>query len=114
MTDLKSLDDKIQTRLEWSHVDMMRSILLFLNSQSWQDLERSLNDDDDDDDNCLNEVKAALVSITDVFCASLEAKRVNLISIQDEIEDIIDYARTYLRIGCDSYKKIWYQLVFIT
>ena len=69
-----------------------------------------MNNDDDDDDDRLSEVKAALVSITDVFRAPLEAKRVNLISIQDEIEDIVDYARTYLRIGCDSYKKIWYQL----
>ena len=109
LADLKSLDDKMRTRLEWSDVDMMRSILLFLNTQSWQGSERSSNDDDDDDDR-LSEVKAALVSITDVFRAPLEAKRVNLISIQDEIEDIVDYARTYLRIGCDSYKKIWYQL----
>ena len=87
-----------------------RSILLFLNTQSRQGSERSSNDYDDDDDDRLSEVKAALVSITDVFRAPLEAKRVNLISIQDEIEDIVDYARTYLRIGCDSYKKIWYQL----
>jgi len=26
------------------------------------------------------------------------------------VEDIVEYARTYLRIGSDSYKKIWYQL----
>ena len=109
LADLKSLDDKMRTHLEWSDVDMMRSILLFLNTQSWQGSERSLNDDDNDDDQ-LSEVKAALVSITDVFRAPLEAKRVNLILIQDEIEDIVDYARTYLRIGCYSYKKIWYQL----
>ena len=63
-----------------------------------------------DDDDRLSEVKAALISITNVFCAPLESKRVDLISILDEIEDIVEYARTYLRIGSDSYKKIWYQL----
>ena len=80
-------------------------ILLFLDTQSWQDSEGSSNDDDP-----LNEVKAALVSITDVFRAPLEAEGVDLTSILDEIEDIFDYARSYLQIGCDSYKKVWYQL----
>ena len=28
----------------------------------------------------------------------------------DEIKDIIEYARAYLRIGQESYRKIWYQL----
>lgn len=105
LADLKSLDEQMRSRLVWSDVDLMRSILLFLDTQSWQDSEGSLNDDD-----CLSEVKAALVSITDVFRAPLEAKGVDLTSILDEIEDIVDYARTYLRIGCDSYKKVWYQL----
>lgn len=104
--DLKSLDEQMRARLEWSDVDLMRSILLFLDTQSWRDSEASSTDDDDR----LSEVKAALVSVTDVFRAPFEAKGVDLTSILDEIEDIVDYARTYLRIGCDSYKKVWYQL----
>ena len=47
---------------------------------------------------------------SDVFRAPLEAKGADLTSILDEIEDAVDYARTYLRIGCDSYSKVWYQL----
>ena len=70
------------------HVDLMGSILLFLDTQSWQDSEGSSNDD-----NCLSEVA---VCITDVFCAPPEADEVDLTSILDEIEDIVDYARTYL------------------
>ena len=61
-------------------------------------------------DDCLSEIKLALVSITDVFRAPLETKGAKLISNLDEIKDIVDQARTYLKIGCDSYKKIWYQL----
>ena len=106
LADLKSLDNRMRSRLEWSNVDLMRSILLFLDTQSWQLQvdEESLKDDR------LSEVKAALVSITDMFQATLEAKRINITSSLDEIEDIVQYARAYLRIGCDSYKKIWYQL----
>ena len=56
------------------------------------------------------EIKSALLRITEVFRAPLEAKEVDLCTILDEIEDIVDYARSYLRIGSDTYKTIWYQL----
>ena len=104
LTDLKSVDEQMQARLEWSDAELMRSILLFLDTQSWQDSEGSSNDDDR-----LSEVKAALVSLIS-FVLLLKLKRVDLTSILDEIEDIVDYARTYLWIGGDSYKKVWYQL----
>lgn len=106
LTDLKSLDDQMCSRLEWSDVDLMRSILLFLDTQSWQ---LQVADESLEDDR-LSEVKAALVSITDMFRAPLEARHINITSSLDEIEDIVEYARAYLRIGCESYKKIWYQL----
>ena len=53
VADLKSLDEQMQACLEWSDVDLMRSVLLFLNTQSWQDKEEILNGDLDDH---LNEV----------------------------------------------------------
>ncbi len=37
----------------------------------------------------------------DVVCA-------NLASIQDEVEEVIDYARKYLSIQSESYLKIWH------
>ena len=80
----------------------MRSILLFLDTQSWQVSERNCGSEDDR----LSEIKLALVSITSVFRAPLETKGANLTSVLNEIEDIVDYARTYLRIGSDSYSKV--------
>ena len=71
LADLKSLDDRMRTRLEWSDVDLLRSILLFLDTQSWQESEGSSNDDR------LSEIKSALLSITDLFRAPLEAKGTN-------------------------------------
>jgi len=46
LANLKSLDDQMRARLEWSDVDLMRSILLFLDTQSWQDSEGSSTNDD--------------------------------------------------------------------
>ena len=56
------------------------------------------------------EIKSALLNLTDLFRAPLEAKGVDLSSILDEIEELVEYSRTYLRIGSDTYKKVWYQL----
>ena len=44
LADLSSLDQKMRVRLEWSDVDLMRSILLFLDTQSWQDCEENSAD----------------------------------------------------------------------
>ena len=56
------------------------------------------------------EIKCSLLSLTEAFQAPLEGRVVNLCLIVDEIEDIVEYSRTYLRIGSDDYKKVWYQL----
>ena len=82
----------------------MRSILLFLDTQSWQDSEENSADDR------MSEIKSVVISLTEVFRAPLEAKGADLSSILDEIEDIVEYSRAYLGIGCNTYKKIWYQL----
>ncbi len=58
----------------------------------------------------MSEIKCAVLSLSEVFRAPLEAKGVYLGSILDEIEDIVEYSRTYLSLGLNSYKKIWYQL----
>ena len=73
LVNLKSLDDRMHSHLEWSDADLMRSIFFFLDTQSWQlqVAEESL------ENNCLSEVKAALVSITDMFRAPLKARHIN-------------------------------------
>ena len=77
LADLKRLDDCMQDRLELSDVDLLRSILVVLDTQSWllreeNELEESEIDGRDDDDN-LMEIKSAFEKITDFFRAPLEA-----------------------------------------
>ena len=55
-------------------------------------------------------IKSAVEYLLTHFREPLEAAGVSLASIQDEIEEAVDYARNYLRIGSESYQKIRYKL----
>ena len=44
------------------------------------------------------------------FRLPLEAKGVVLASLQDEVEEAVEYARTYLNISQIKYRKVWYKL----
>ena len=44
------------------------------------------------------------------YTGPLEAKNVSLCSIQDEVEEAVQYARNFLSVSQDTHKKIWYQL----
>ena len=56
------------------------------------------------------EIRAALDRIVSTFHAPLESKGVSLETIQDELEEAVDYARTYLPIGTESHRRVWYKL----
>lgn len=42
--------------------------------------------------------------------APLESKGMCIASIQDELEEVVDYARKFLPLGTLSYRKIWFKL----
>ena len=58
----------------------------------------------------MTNIKNGVEYLSTCFWEPLEAAGVNLACIQDEIKDAVDYARNYLRIGSESYQKIWYRL----
>ena len=51
-----------------------------------------------------------VLHISEHFQASLEVYEVDLSSILDETEDAVLYARHYLNIQKESYKRIWFLL----
>ena len=59
------------------------------------------------DDYSLAEVKEAVEHISTHFRLPLEAKGVSFLSLQDEAEEVIDCARTYLNICQIEYRKVW-------
>ena len=114
LADLKRLDDCMRDRLEWSDVELLRSILVVLDTQSWylreESKEGSEIDGEDDGDN-LMEIKVAFDRITTFFRAPLEAKGADLCSLLDEIEEIVEYSRKYFSLDKESYKRVWYMQI---
>ena len=100
--DVGRLNEKIKSRLEWSDVHLMRSILIFVEMQSWQ-----LHSDDEDN---VSEVSEAAEYIVSLFRIPLEARGMSAELIGDEIENVACYARKYLPIGTENYRKIWYKI----
>lgn len=109
LADIKRLEERMRARLEWSDVGMLRAIIVFLDTQSWLPLHSRSNDSNTEDDD-LSEIKQAVEYLTSHFREPLEAKGGVLESIQDEVEEIVLYARKYLSIGTECYQKIWYKL----
>ena len=70
LSNLIYLDSKMRAHLEWSDVNLMRSILLFLDTQSWQDnFEEATGSE-----SRLSEIKSALVTSLKFFVLPLKLK----------------------------------------
>lgn len=120
--DLTELNAKMKERLMWSDVKLLRALLVFLETQSWvkqlHNTSRTMvtsdseddNLSDNDDDQVLSEVKESVDYLASHFRIPLEAKGVVIASLQDEVEDAVEYARRYLDICRTEYQKVWYKL----
>ena len=119
LNDLQTLNAKMQERLEWSDVQLLRSLLAFLETQNWavrstvHGTDTDVNEMDDltDVDSSLVEVKRAAEHIITHFRVPLESKGVLLATIQDEVEEIVHYGRKYLDINKLDYREAWYKLL---
>ena len=113
LTDLTGLNEKMKERLEWSDTKLLRCLLVFLDTQTWAKCSSAPladRDDDLDEDSRLDEVKKSVEHIATHFRLPLEAKGVSLAALSDEIEEAVEYTRTYLDIGRIEYRKVWYKL----
>lgn len=114
LADLNRLKQKIKDRLQWSDMQLLRSILVFLETQSWCRKEDPPGPESEEigiaEDSGIVAILQAVEHIISIFRAPLEAKGMCVASIQDELEEVVDYARKYLPIGTVSYRKIWFKL----
>ena len=112
LTDLKQLDLKMRDRLEWSDVKLLYSILIFIDGKLSRtcSINTGMLDSDDREEDNLDGIKSAMESITSAFRVPLEAKVVNLSSLYDDIEEVVDHARRYLSIDKVRYQKVLYTL----
>lgn len=113
LADLKRLDDTMRDRLAWTDVKLLRSILAFLDTQGWRSPVTNTSDSSDSDaegDTVMTEVLSAVEYITSSFREPLEAKGVDLVSLREETEEIVVYARKYLSLDREGYRRVWYNL----
>ena len=100
----------MQAQLEWSDIQLLKALIVFLETQCWIQRSISAHDDTDPDDASLQEVKNSIELLSSHFRNPLEVTGANLSMFQDEIEDAITCIRTYLGIESTDYQKVWYNL----
>ena len=113
LNDLKCLDERMRDRLEWSDITMLRSVLVFIDTHGWQAKTSPSNSSESDEtevDNVLTEIQSAVQFIASVFEEPLQAKKVDLSALHDEVEEAVEHARTYFSITMESYLRVWYKL----
>ncbi len=118
LSDLQKLEVKLRERLAWSDVELLRSILAFLDTRSWVAplkptvaVEADSSDDHQEfavDDK--SEIRAAMDYIASVFCKPLELKGASLFQLNDELDDAADFCRNYFDCKNEDYRRIWYFL----
>ena len=109
MADLRRLDGKIKTRLEWSDTDLLRAVVAFLSTHNWLMREDTQDSDEEgiiDPDEVSSDMREAVEYIITAFRAPLEARGFSAEAILDELEEAISYARKYFPIATETYKKI--------
>ena len=56
------------------------------------------------------EIRSAMEYIVTMFREPLEAKNTCIFSLQDEIDEVVDFYRKYLESQGEDYRKVWYKL----
>ena len=100
----------MQARFQWSDLQLLRALIVFLETQCWIQRSISDHDDTDPDDASLQEEKNAIELLSLHFRDPLEVAGTNLLLLQDEMEDAVTYVGTYLGIESTDYQKVRYNL----
>ena len=114
LEDLQKLNGKLRERLAWIDTKLLRSILVFVDTRNWIAPRRVPRGDSDSeqeeevDDKA--EIRAAAEHIISIFREPLEAKGACRFSLDDELEEAVDFCRKYLDCQVEDYKKVWYTL----
>ena len=110
--DLEKLDGRLKERLSWSDTKLLRSMIVFLDTRSWAIARSSSHSEDEEmmdiDDRA--HIKEAVEYILTFFREPLEAKGMSVFSLQDELEEVVDFYRQYLDTQGQDYRKVWYKL----
>ena len=108
LSDLSKLDSNIKTRLAWSDLKLLRSFIVFLDTCSWIIPTSATVTEEPVEDK--EEIRDAVHHLCSIFRQPLEAKGGTLFTIDDEVDEIVDYCRSYVNYTVDNYRRVWYTL----
>jgi hypothetical protein len=102
------ISECIQTRLEWSDMDLFRDIIVMLATQGWQKLvEQSTlvsTQSNTEEENML----CAVDRLVQHFKIPLESVGVDTTEIRSEFEALIGYAAQFMSLSTMDYQSVWW------
>ena len=106
-----SVNRCLKSRLEWTDVQFVRDVILFLATQGWQKLvdeyENSLIEETSE---ALSDYTEAIGRLCSKFKISLEAAGVVVAQIVNEFSDMLLYATQFISLSSRHYQAVWWTL----
>ena len=96
-----------KSRLEWTDIEFVRDVILFLATQGWQKLADEENEAGTGSTPSYTE---AIVHLTSKFKVPLESACAVVANVGDELSDLLQYAIQFISLSSTSYQVVWWKL----
>lgn len=94
----------IKSRLEWTDLEFVRDVILFLATQGWQKLA------DEAGTESTPSYIEAIARLTSKFKLPLESAGAVVANVGDEFCDLLHYAIQFISLSSTSYQVVWWKL----
>ena len=88
---------------------LLRSILVFLDTHSWAAPAVGSSSKTGKEMTDMAEIREAVEHVISVYREPLEAKGACLSSLDDELEEAVQFCRRYLNSQLEDYRKVWFK-----
>ena len=99
----------LKSRLEWSDLELIRDMVVFLATQGWQKI---LDDQDaeNETDPVATEAETPIQRLGRRFKIPLEAAGVDTEKLQEEFTEVLVYATQFISLSTMGYQAVWWRL----
>ena len=102
-----SVTTYLKSRLEWTDLEFVRDVILFLATQGWQKLADEENEAGTESTPSYIE---AIARLTSKFKVPLESAGAVVANVGDEFCDLLQYAIQFISLSSTSYQVVWWKL----
>lgn len=97
----------LKSRLEWTDLEFVRDVILFLATQGWQKLADEENEAGSESTPSYTQ---AIARLTSKFKVPLESAGAVVANVGDEFSDLLQYAIQFISLSSTSYHVVWWKL----